>query len=151
MIILEYRNMTEILSNLTRKIKEQEILLLDVRDGTNKFYKEKREFPRVKGGVTAQIVGSDNRETAKVIDISYVGALLQTNHKFEQGEVVELNIHLTLFAEPIYVKSQVLRINLIDKEKNIFSVAIKFLDISGNDRQKLEETIEIINRRDITQ
>jgi len=136
---LLYKKLFDKLDNLER-------LLLDVRDGTKKFYRERRRFPRQKFDISAKIFGRGSGELIKVPEISQAGALLRSNCSFTLGDVIELNMYLPLFAEPINIKARVVRVTAVEGKASIFNVGVEFVNMSQIDKEKLIETINILNK-----
>ena len=107
---------------------------MDIRDGTKTVYLEKRRSPRVrpKDDMVAKIKNSKPNDSIKVVDISCVGALIQTAAYFQPGEKVDLCIHLPLFPQPIEMGAHVVRslpsMNG-DTPTTMFDVAIEFTEI----------------------
>jgi len=129
------------------KLDNLERLLQDLRDGTKKFYRERRRFPRQKFDISAKIVGRGSGEVIKVLEISYSGALLRSNQAFAPDETIELNLYLPLFAEPVDIKARVVRVAAVQGMASTFNVGVEFLDISSSDKDRLIETIQTFNKR----
>ena len=141
-----------LISNILHKHGNTEKLLLDLRDGTKTFYKEKRKYRRMKtkDKVLTRIIQKGRDELIKVLDLSYGGALLGARQtSFEKGETVDLNMHLPLFPQPINVKGRVVRIERASGKKpetpNAKNVGIEYLDMTHSDREKLIETINTLS------
>ena len=145
-----YRNLSSFTSDISSKYNNMERLLLDLRDGTKSFYKEKRESPRTADSITATIADTDtSAEFMKVINISDSGALLRTSQKFKPGRTIDLKIYLPLFAQPIDVKAKVVWSNPCEPTGKTprFDMGVKYLNIARIDREKLNETIALLLKK----
>lgn len=140
----------KISSDAFSKYDNLETLLLDIRDGTRYFYREKRKTFRVATDIIARFANKiSGDEFIKIGDISYEGALLKTTHEVKVGDILELNIYLPLFSQPIYVKANVMRVKLTKETKGgsaIFEVGVEYADMFGPDREKLIETVNILHK-----
>lgn len=140
----------KISSEAFSKYDNLETLLLDIRDGTRYFYREKRKTFRVATDIIAKFADkAGSGEFIKIADISYEGALLKTTHEVKAGDALELNIYLPLFSQPIYVKAKVMRVKPTKETKGgaaIFEVGVEYADMFGPDREKLIETVNILHR-----
>jgi len=145
-----HRKLLLTVSSLTAERSNLEQLLLDIRDGTKKFYTEKRKHKRVFTGtyVSAKIIGKNPSGRVRVRDISYGGALIRTQSYFEIGEKIDINFYLPLFAEPICIGARVARaVTSPDSDGFLlsqFDLGLEFIDISRNDSDKLVETVNVI-------
>jgi hypothetical protein len=121
-----------------------ETLLLDLRDGTRKFYHEKRKTIRVKKDLTAQLIGKEVREFIKTVDVSFDGAQLSSSYRFELGDTIDLNLYLPIYAQPIGVKVRVVRVTAaaVEDGKQMYNVGVKYLEMPEDNRKKLIEAIE---------
>lgn len=140
-----------LLLNIMHKHGSTEKLLLDLRDGTKTFYKEKRRYRRIKtkNQVLTRIIQKGKDKLIEVIDLSYGGALLGAGQtSFQKGEIVDLSMHLPLFPQPIDVKGRVVRIEPASGKKpktpNAKNVGVEYLDMARSDREKLIETINTL-------
>jgi len=122
--------------------------LVDIRDGTKNFYKEKRKSPRVRGDITAIIEKKKTKNLIKVIDVSYEGALLRTHNPFKVGQTIELGMRLPLYAQPIDVKAKVVRIAEAaygsGEKPSDFDMGVEYLAINRFDKERLNETIDTL-------
>ncbi|NQU95325.1 MAG: PilZ domain-containing protein [Candidatus Omnitrophica bacterium] len=141
-----------LISNILHKHGGMEKLLLDLRDGTKTFYKEKRKYHRIKtkGQVLTRIIQKEKDKLIEVLDLSYGGALLGARQtSFQNGETVDLSMHLPLFPQPIDVKGRVVRIERASgrdpKTSDAKNVGIEYLDMPRSDREKLIETINTLS------
>jgi len=126
-----------------------EKLLLDIRDGTKRFYKEKRKFPRarVKSGITVEIAGSNVNKYNKALDISRGGALLRTRARFKLGERINMSIYLPLFPQPVNIEARITRVAAALGTHSLFplfNVGVEFLNIIRMDNEKLVETVDTL-------
>jgi len=130
------------------KFNNLERVLLDIRDGTKNFYREKRNYPRVQGHISAKLKGSD--EILQVDNISYAGAMLQIDQEFKKGDVINLEIFLPIFPQPITAKSQVVNVSAVTEDaakgRPKFKVGVEFIGMSSSDKDKLAETVAILNK-----
>ena len=132
-------------------------LLCDIRDGTKSFYIERRKFFRVRvkdEAITAILRSGPSIRPMKILNISYGNALLRTNHHFQPGQIVDLDIRLALFPQPIKSSARIIRTTPIPNAYGIdpiFDVGVEFLNMSAIDNDKLIETVSILlkSRHDI--
>ena len=150
MIAIAHKSFTGISSDNLAKYDNLETLLLDIRDGTRYFYREKRKSFRVATDIIAKFANKvSGDEFIKIGDISYEGALLKTTQQVKPGDILELNIYLPLFSQPIYVKAKVMRMHPTKETKGgatIFEVGVEYEDMFGPDREKLIETVNILHK-----
>lgn len=145
--LVTYKNMLVFKSEITGKYKGLENLLLDLRDGTKKFYTEKRKYARVSRDITAKLLGREGCDGfVRVLDISYGGALLNTKNSFKEGEVLSLLIYLPLFPQPIKVEAKVKRSSPSGVRDNEFNIGVEFSVMEALDREKLKETVDVLER-----
>lgn len=134
--------------DISHKYEDLERILLDLRDGTRTFHKEKRRSPRVAGDITAQIVGKkDFSGYVRVSNISEYGALLSMSKDLKIGETIELNMYLPIFPQPIHVNSKVVRVIPPKEKTGIFDTGVEFIDIAREDKEKLIETVKILAKK----
>jgi len=139
-------------AHLNKKVLEQydnlEKLLIDLRDGTQKFHKEKRRFDRKDCVMMAKLPNDQDAELVKVIDISYTGALLRTAKTFTVGDNISISLYLPIFAQPIEVAGFVARVDsgIDDTRKPCFDIGVEFHNISPKDKEKLIEAVDLINK-----
>lgn len=146
---LIYRRTFRIIAEISQKYESIEKLLLDIRDDTRNFYKEKRRFSRVRDGIGAKIVNREgSSELFKVLDISYEGAHLRTAQPLKPQETIELDIYLPLFPQPINVKAKVVRVfpAKLPGQPEIFDAGVQFLQISRLDKERLTETVDVLEK-----
>ena len=134
-------------SDFSDKFDELKKLLFDLRDGTNTFYEEKRKSERVRDNVTMKIVSGGLAEFVKALDLSEGGALIRTSKKLKENDVIDLNIYLKLYAEPISAKASVARVLPSEDDISSFDIGLKFLDMSSIAKERLIETLNVINRK----
>ncbi len=122
--------------------------MLDIRNGTKTFFKEKRRALRVGNSVSAKLADNEKAEFIKVLNISETGALLRSKEKFSQGEVLDFKLYLPLFTYPIDVVTKVARAApSSDKDKaGYFDIGITFLKITSSDKEKLLETVDVLKK-----
>lgn len=149
LIFKVYKQVFLLSSDIANTCADLEKLLLDLRDGTKTFYREKRKFVRAKDGILAKIAGQVSDELIKVLDISYEGALLRTTQQLKSQDTIDLNIYLPIFPQPIEVKAKVIRVipAKIESQPPSFDVGVKFLNISPPDKEKLIETVDLFIKR----
>lgn len=127
-----------------------ERILLDLRDGTKKFYQEKRRSFRIKTDLLARFADKPTGDDfVKIIDISHEGAQLKTVRVLKLGETMKLNIYLPFFSQPINAKVRVMRVRPSTELKGISPVVeagVEYIDLSDEDSEKLVETINILSR-----
>jgi hypothetical protein len=143
-----HRKVSQLSLEIAEKYTDTERLLVDVRDGTKRFYKEKRKSERVKApsALNARVADKDIDKLLKVLDLSPEGALLRASRNFfKQGETVYLNMNLPYFVQPIDVKAKIVRIDTLSKGKDpACEVGIEYLNMTRSDRDKLKETLDIL-------
>lgn len=148
LVVRTYRATIKLSDGVLEKNKNVEKLLLDIRDGTKNFYKEKRKSERIKtkGQISAKITNKDMDKLINVLDISYEGALLSAQKEhFRQEEVLNLEMYLPLFPQPIDVRGKVVRIeDATGKKIKNFNAGITYLTMPHQDRKKLAETIDAL-------
>ena len=122
-----------------------ENVLLDLRDGTKIFYKERRKFPRVNGDIVARIPGEE--DLIRVLDISFGGARLRTSRRFKLKDLLEFNIYLPIFPQPIKVRAKVAWTSIVGAQgkDEDYEVGIEFLDMTGFDKERLIETLNVLS------
>ena len=130
-------------SILSVKYNNLENLLLDLRDGTKNFRKERRSYSRLRNGIVAKISGQS--ELIKVLDISCTGARLKTSKYFQPKDTLELTVYLPIFPQPIVVKGKVIWVKTIEQAGS-FEVGIEYSGLSTYDREKLAETINLLSK-----
>lgn len=149
-IAIIHRTYSETASEVMQKYDNIERILLDVRDGTKYFYREKRRSFRIKTDILARFADkSTGDDFVKISDISFEGAQLKTVRALRSGETVKLNIYLPFFSQPINVKARIARVRPTTELKGasaIIEAGIEYTDISDEDSEKLMETINILNR-----
>ena len=148
--VLIYKNISEKISNILDKYNESEKLLLDLRDGTKRFYTEKRKSYRVKADMTAQLLTKGVNDFIKTVDLSYDGAMIRTTRPFQVGDVIGLNLYLPAHAKPINVRVKVIRVipeKGMDGKPDTFNVGVKYLEMPPGDRAKLTETLNSLNKK----
>lgn len=123
-------------------------LLFDLREGTKTFYEEKRKSDRMKDKITVKIMTGYSSEFAKALDISYGGALLRTHKEVRQGDIIELNIYLPLFPEPISVKAKAMRVQPAAGYAKTVDIGVEYLNLTDIDKGKLLETIDILKKEE---
>ena len=142
-----YKEVRASQSFVLSKSENLESLLIDIRDGTKTFLKERRKYPRVKECVVAKIEGDNSDEFIRVINIGYEGALLRSSREFKIDDMISLNIYLPLHSQPINVKSKVTRVNVVPASKeqwSRFDVVVEFKDISAYNRDLLIDTVDVL-------
>lgn len=148
LMAIMYRNISSVANNMITKQDDSEKLLLDLRDGTRHFYKERRRSLRVKTDITAQLISKSVCDFIKTIDLSYDGAQLRTTHKFQIGDTIGLNLYLPLFPQPVNLRVKVVRVlpEGGDERSGIYNIGVKYLDMPKPDRDKLVETLDVLNK-----
>jgi hypothetical protein len=147
-LFLIFRKISLLADDSRKKYDNLEKLSLDIRDGEKSFYKEKRKSLRIKNEITAKIVNNKVFDGLfKLRDISYEGALLRIDKPMEVGDVIELNIYLHLFPQPIDVKARVVRVLKLKTEgkSEVYDIGMKFIWMSRIDEEKLRETIDTLS------
>lgn len=141
-----YKKISASISEGSNRYGNLERLLLDIRDGKKTFFNEKRRFARYSDTISAKIAGSDT-EILKILNISSGGVLLRTSRKFEENQIINLNIYLPLFPQPINVKAKVIRVAPCETKgkSSGFKMGIKYLTINEPDREKLTETLKYLS------
>ncbi|MBN1353554.1 MAG: PilZ domain-containing protein [Candidatus Omnitrophica bacterium] len=137
-------------SEIKLKFDSLEQLLFDIRDGAKTFYREKRKHSRTDtgGDISAKILNKDTRDFATVLNISPEGALLRTKKdEFSRGEVLDLNMYVPFFAQPIDFSGRVVRVTSgPNKAENSSDLGIEYLGMTRIDREKLLDTIRMLKK-----
>ena len=144
------RNILTKHSEALARINDLEEVLLDIRDGTKLFFREKRSCPRINEHIVAKLKSSSGEELLEVSNISCDGALLKVVPEFKKGDMLELEIFLPLYPQPIAVRTEVVNVIAIKaaaKDKPKFEVGVKFVEISAPNKERLLETINVISNR----
>ena len=139
-------------ADLSKQYESLERLSLDIRDGIKTFYKEKRKYPRVINGIRVMLMDKlFEGELFKVRDISYEGALLRINHKVEMGDIIDLNIYLHIFPQPINVRAKAVRVCKVEKDgrPGTYDIGVEFIKMSKSDKEKLTETVDILKAQSV--
>jgi hypothetical protein len=147
---LIYKNASVIAANILDKYNASEKLLIDLRDGTKRFYSEKRKSYRVKADMTAQLLTKGVNDFIKTVDLSYDGAQLRTTREFQIGDVIGLNLYLPSYAKPINVRVKVMRVipeKSTDGKPASYNVGVKYLEMPPDDRAKLTETLGSLDKK----
>ncbi|MBN1353217.1 MAG: PilZ domain-containing protein [Candidatus Omnitrophica bacterium] len=133
-------------ADMLRKYENVERLLLDLRDNTRTFYKEKRKSSRILNNITVKITDENSSQGfATILNGGETGALLRTSHKFKLGELATLSIYLPLFPQPITIKVKIARVApSSEKASGDFDVGVEFLKIERPDKEKLLETLRLL-------
>lgn len=121
-------------------------ILFDLSTGSKTFFEEKRKFQRIRDRIIVEIVSDDLKELSRTIDISYEGVAFKTSKNLNQNEIIDLRIYLPLFPQPINVRADVVRIKPSSEEAKVFTVGVKYLNMSDLDRGKLRETLDILEK-----
>lgn len=143
-----YQRIYRLFNDFFNQYENIEKLLLDLRDGTKKFYKEKRKFMRVRNGITAKINELEDADSIKVEDISNGGALLVSAERLKEGQIIHLKIKLPLFAQPIEVRAKIVRVIEVKSQaqESQYKIGIEFIDMISPDKDKLRETVYVLNK-----
>lgn len=92
--------------------------------------------------ITAKIIGKETESTSKVLNISHKKLFIETKHKLNPEEYLEISISLPLFARPINIRGKVIKITpKRENEGASFDVEVDISDINEEDKRKLTETI----------
>lgn len=146
-----YKKVFGISLDIKNRYDNLERLLLDLRDGTKTFYREKRKFARLKEDrISAKI--ADKGDLVKIINISQEGALLRPMRYFRPGELMDLNIYLPLFPQPIDVRARVVRVSANPQSQpTAFDVGVEYLNMSRLDKKRLVETMSALSQSNFVQ
>lgn len=149
-IAIFYKVLNKMTSDTMLKYDNMERILLDLRDGTKYFYREKRLSLRIKTDMIARFTGKNiSHEFVKIVDIGCGGALLKTTQPMHEGEMVGLDIHLPFFSQPIHAEAVVKRVRSTKEFRGtslVLEAGVEYAEISRPDREKLAETIDILSR-----
>jgi hypothetical protein len=148
--IFTYRTLADTASKTTRALDNVERILLDIRDGTRHFHREKRRSLRVKTDMSARFIdkGAEN-DFVKIGDISHEGLQMRTTRVLKAGDIIGLHVHLPIFPKPIPVKASVTMSRATSDKKGeaaVFEVGAEYKDMSDEDREKLAGTIRVLSR-----
>jgi len=131
----------------TTQIRE---LLIDIRDGTKNFYKEKRKSTRLFHAVSVNysIGGSQKPVLTKTKNIGEHGCFLKTQENIARGEILNLEIFLPTFPKPIAASAEAVFVADQKSHPNLYpGVGVKYLDIKKEDQLKIREYIYTQTRR----
>jgi Tfp pilus assembly protein PilZ len=144
LIVKIYRELVGLRRLISLEVNNLEDLLLDLRNGTKIFFKERRKFPRFKAGIHARISGEE--KLLKVLDLSLEGALLESETNFHLNDRIDLVVYLPFFPQPIVTKVKVVRISVARNEglKRLNTVGVEFQKINNSDKTKLKEAIYLL-------
>ena len=147
-IAIAYRHLSEFGQAHRDKQESSERLLLDLRDGTKQYQKEKRKSVRIKSEITAQLKTENVCDYIKTIDLSYDGALLKTVRTFQVGDTIGLDLYLPLFPKPIHINVLVVRVipNEKDGKTPTYQIGVKYLQMSKEIRRRLVETLDTLSK-----
>ena len=149
-IALFYRALNSMAAETLLKYDNMERLLLDIRDGTKYFYREKRRSFRIKTDILACFTDkATGDDFVKIYDLSYEGALLKTTRLLRAGDTVKLNIYLPFFSQPIFASAKITRVRPTKETKGvlpIYETGLEYTDMPEPDSEKLIETINILSR-----
>ncbi|OGW74618.1 MAG: hypothetical protein A2Z72_07310 [Omnitrophica bacterium RBG_13_46_9] len=148
-VIEIYKKVYIFSSSVLTRCDELEELLFDIRNGTRRFYREKRRFRRIdaKDKISAKIANKDAGSFFNILNVSHAGALLRSCQDiFSAGEKLDLSMYLPYFPQPIGVRSKVVRVDHTSPEKaDDFDVGVEYLNMTSIDREKLTETINLLD------
>jgi hypothetical protein len=149
-IAIVYKAYAATASEAIQKYENIERILLDLRDGTKYFFKEKRRSFRIKTDLLARFADkSTGDDFVKISDISHEGAQLKTVRALKRDDTVKLSIYLPFFSQPINAKARVTRARQTAELKGtsaIIDAGVEYIYLSDEDREKLVETINILSR-----
>jgi len=148
--ILAYNALAEMASQNVRKYDRVELILLDMRDGTKRFYMEKRRSFRMNTDMLARFTDKGTEDDfVHIGNISRHGLQVSTTRVLVAGETIGLHIYLPLFPKPIPVKIRIAWVRPTSQAKEgkkVFEVGVEFKDITVGDRGKVDETIKALKR-----
>jgi len=111
---------------------------------------EKRRHVRakVKGYIIAKIKGDFANNIMRILCISYGGALLESLVALQEGQIMDLNIYLPLFTQPIMVKTRVARVvpatTFLDTPSPCFHIGVEFLELNSDSKAKLIQVVDAL-------
>jgi hypothetical protein len=144
--VLINRKMSILSSDLLNRCEDMKKLLLDLRNGTNTYFEEKRKAERIRRNVTIKVSGKDFNEFVKTVDLSEGGALIQMCRELHSGESIDMSVYLPLYVEPLNVKGRILRVSSSEEDRAYFETGVEFIDLPLADKDKLIETLSIIRK-----
>ena len=149
-IALFYRVLGRMTENTLGNLDKIERLLLDIRDGTKYFYREKRRSFRIKTDILARFADkAAGDDFVKIYALSYEGAHLKTTRLLKAGDSVKLSIYLPFFSQPIFATAKTMRVRPTKETKGvlpIYEAGLEYTDMPEQDSEKLIETINILSR-----
>ena len=149
--ILVYNALAEMASQAVLKYDRVERILLDIRDGTKIFYREKRRSFRMNADMLARFTDKGTEDDfVRIGNISHHGLKVSTTRVLVAGETIGLYIYLPLFSKPIPVKIRIARVrptSQVREGKEVFEAGVEFKDITVGDKEKVDETIKALKRR----
>ncbi|MFH1753643.1 MAG: PilZ domain-containing protein [Candidatus Omnitrophota bacterium] len=126
-----------------KRCEDLKKLLYDVRDGAHKFNENRRIATRIIEQVTVKLVSADFTQFVRTLDLSETGARFRIEKELFLDSQVSLNIYLSLFPKPIDVKGRIARVEKVSEGPDIFDTGVEFVNMSGEDKERLKETIKL--------
>ena len=83
-------------------------------------------------------------EFVRTVDISVGGARFRTTQDLSSGDMLDLNVHLSLFPQSINVKARVVRVYDPSGDDGDTDIGVEFLGMSASDREKLKESTKLL-------
>jgi hypothetical protein len=145
-IIKIYRELFLLITNTLKTCEDLKKLIFDLRDGTKTYYEEKRTAERIKECVTIKIIFENSSEFVKTLDLSKTGARFRTSRKLPLDGLIDVNVYLSLFPQPISVRARVARVDRPAEDPAIFDIGIEFLSVNEHDKEKLTETLRLLDK-----
>jgi len=104
---------------------------------------ERRKHPRVSNRFIVSyrlLQEQDKVETSQTKNLSFGGMMLTTNHKFEPGTTLALEIRLPFAPNPITVIAKVLESHEVTKDL-IYDTRLSFSGIDEKQRKVIMDTV----------
>lgn len=145
-----YLKISSIISNILNEHRTIEKLLCDIRDGTRSCYAERRRLSRTSvayGKITAAVVAENRYREVGVLNLSCGNALIRATEYFVVGQIVDMDLRLPLFPQPIRTSARVIRsepVHNICGRGPLFDVGLEFLGLTNMDNERLIETIRFL-------
>ena len=104
---------------------------------------ERRRSTRISNGMKARLFSKDITGDVAVLNVSFHGALIQTQNIIEIGETLKLSMDIPTDSNSLDLTGRVVRMVTVCSSMGFcsFNIGIEFLDMLQNEKQKLSDTI----------
>lgn len=132
-----------IVDNTARYVEIRE-LLLDIRDNTKYYYKEKRSTKRLGHAISVNYSVGDSAKVilTKTKNIGEYGCFLKTPESLQRGEILHLEIFIPTFPNPVKTSAKVVFVAEQKLHPALYpGVGLQYIDIKKEDQLKVREFI----------